>query len=299
MLENYQRKSTFISAFTLKLNIPTWRWTHYDQHHDVYATIDLKIDRRITLLNPQSHYRITPDTIFEEPPNYIPKTVELKFRAKEDRFGMLDDQPPPIKINAQVTFDDINCQSSGSKLECPMLSPNVNSNCLTCKRDIKIELKTGCADKNACRCNLNFILDKQPGSKVIVEKTKSIDLAFKVTNQGTEPAFEATIVFASKVAFPTIQGPRGLCSDLNKEGRLFRMECSLRKLKANSETLFTFKFNLPANFTGATDFTIQATLKDKCNGIPNAKNLGKELDFELEYKTDFKVSSVVSESQIM
>ena len=77
------------------------------------------------------------------------------------------------------------------------------------------------------------------------------------------------------------------------------MECSLRKLKANSETLSTFKFKIPANFTGDTDFSIQATLKDKCNGIKNEKNLGEELDFELEYKTDFKVSSVVSESQIM
>ena len=212
---------------------------------------------------------------------------------------MLDDQPPPIKINAQVTFDDINCQSSGSKLECPMLSPNVNLDCYYCKLETMIELNTGCEDKNACKCNLNFILDKQPGSKVIVAKTKNIDLAFNVTNQGTEPAFGATIVFASKVDFRTIQGPRGLCSDLKKEGRLFRMECSLRKLKANNETLSTFKFKLPANFTGATDFTIQATLKDKCNGIQNEKNLGEELDFELEYKTDFKVSSVVSESQIM
>ena len=284
-----------ISGFNLPLKITTWQWTHREQN--VAAKVNLKLDSRITWMNPQSSYEITPDTSSIS----NPKTIELQFQAKEDGFGMSDDQPAAIKISAHVTFEDIECQPGQYKLKCPMLSPNVNSNCLTCKRDTKIELRTGCANKNACRCNLNFSLDKKSGNEVIVGKTKSIDLAFKITNHGTEPAFGATLVFESKVDFSLIQGPRGLCTKLGivPQGQLFGTECNLRKVKANNETLSTFKFNLPKNFDGANDFSIEATLKSTCNGKPNKTIFDDELNFDLEYKTDFKVTSVVSESQIM
>ena len=282
-----------ISVFNLFLNITTWQWTHDEQN--VAAKVTLKLDSRITWMNPQSSYEITPDTSSIS----NPKTIELQFQAKEDGFGMSDDQPAAIKISAHVTFEDIECQPGQSKLKCPMLSPNVNSNCLTCKRDTKIELRTGCANKNACRCNLKFSLEKKSGNEVIVGKTKSIDLAFKVTNQGTEPAFGATLVFASEVDFSLIQGPRGIYTDLDRQEKSFQTECDLRKVKANNETLSTFKFNLPKNFTRATDFSITATLKSSCNGRQNENVLDKKLDFDLKYQTDFKVSSVVSESQIM
>ena len=282
-----------ISGFALSLKIATRQWTHREQN--VAAKVNLKLDSRITWMNPQSSYEITPDTSSIS----NPKTIELQFQAKEDGFGMSDDQPAAIKISAHVTFEDIECQSGQSKLKCPMLSPHVNSNCLTCKRDTKIELITGCADKNACKCNLKFSLEKKSGNEVIVGKTKSIDLAFKITNQGTEPAFGATLVFTSEVDFSSIQGPRGIYIDLDRQEKSFRTECDLVKVKANNETLSTFKFNLPKNFTGATDFSINATLKSSCNGRQNENVLGEELDFDLKYQTDFKVSSVVSESQIM
>ena len=231
----------------------------------------------------------------------ITKTINLEFEAVEDKFGMRDDQPKPIKISAHVTFEEIECQRGQSKLKCPMLSPNVNAKCINCKQDTRIELKTGCADKDACKCNLNFSLEKKSANEIIVGKTKSIDLAFKINNQGTEPAFGVTLVFASKVDFSLIQGPRGLCTKLGivPQGQLFGTECNLRKVKANNETLSTFKFNLPKNFDGANDFSIEATLKSTCNGKPNKTIFDDELNFDLEYKTDFKVTSVVSESQIM
>ena len=208
---------------------------------------------------------------------------------------MRDDQPKPIKISAHVTFEEIECQRGQSKLKCPMLSPNVNAKCINCKQDTRIELKTGCADKDACKCDLNFSLDKKSANEIIVGKTKSINLAFKINNQGTEPAFGVTLVFASKVDFSLIQGPRGLCTKLGivPQGQLFGTECNLQKVKANNETLSTFKFNLPKNFDGANDFSIEATLKSTCNGKPNKTIFDDELNFDLDFKLNFVVLNMV------
>ena len=246
--------------------------------------VELKDDR--VNVNPQDRERTIDITTSE-------KEETFTFTSSNN-FGVTEhdtDEPKPIKINFLIQFE-LNCEPS---LDCPVFDQNMKLNhSLTSI----VELFSGCTS-DVCQCNLNFSLDKQPGSKVIVGKTQSINLAFKVTNQGTEPAFGATIVFESKIDFSLIQGPRGLCTDLDRQGQLFRTECNLRKVKANDETLPTFNFNLPKNFTGTTDFTIQATLKDNCNGMQNEKNLDEELDFELVYQTDFKVSSVVSKSQIM
>ena len=262
--------------------------------------MDLKHDDRIQFINIQERFKITNDVTFPNRTNAI--TKYLTFKAKEPKFGIdpdSPDEPKPILINLKVNYEVDPCPSRTSLLNCPMLAPKVAER----QEDlhVKLDIRTGCAQRDICRCDLKFGL-KEPKSYEVRGEQNGLDLEFEVTNQGHEPAYGVSIVFQSIVDFPTIQGPRGTCKPYNNGTNVndgFMTECNLWKVKANSETLSTFKFKLPANFTGATDFTIQATLKDNCNGMQNEKNLDEELDFELVYQTDFKVSSVVSKSQIM
>ena len=265
--------------------------------------MDLKHDDRIQFNNIQKQFKITNDVTFPDRSNTI--TKYLTFKAKEPNFGIdpdSPDEPKPILINLKVNYEVDPCPSGTSLLNCPMLAPRVAER----QEDlhVKLDIRTGCAQRDFCRCDLKFGL-KEPKSYEVRGEQNGLDLEFEVTNQGHEPAYGVTIEFTSFVDFPIIQGPRGTCKPYNgtndKGG--FMTECSLPKIAKlpNYQTHHSFRFKFPSDFKGENNFNLIPELKHSCNGIANSETLTNPQSpvFQLKFETKIELTSSVSSSQIL
>ena len=257
--------------------------------------MDLKHDDRIQFNNIQEQFKITNDVTI---------TRSLTFKAKEPKFGIdpdSPDEPKPILINLKVNYEVDPCPSGTSLLNCPMLAPKVAER----QEDlhVKLDIRTGCAQRDICRCDLKFGL-KEPKSYEVRGEQNGLDLEFEVTNQGHEPAYGVTIVFQSFVDFPIIQGPRGTCKQYNgtNDNDGFMTECSLPKIaKLDLETHYSFRFKFPSDFKGENNFNLFPELKHSCNGKNNSEMLTNQQNrlFQLKFETKIELTSSVSSSQIL
>ena len=278
------------AGYTLRIDIITSDWN--DDFKDVFARLELDLDDRIEVKNVQRRFKITNGR----------RTKRLNFIAKESNFGIVSsdpNEPKPLRINVKVNYEVDDCPSHKSLLECPMLSPDVSRD----QRNLRIDLRTGCAQRGRCQCDLKFSLKELKSSEVRVGEQKGLDLEFEVTNQGYEPAYGVTIVFQSFVDFPIIQGPRGTCKPYNgtndKGG--FMTECSLPKIAKSEEKHHAFWFKFPSDFKGENNFNLSPELKHSCNGIANTETLTNPQSpvFQLKFETKIELTSSVSSSQIL
>ena len=124
--------------------------------------MDLKHDDRIQFNNIQKRFKVTNDVTFPDRSNTI--TKYLTFKAKEPKFGIDPaslDEPKPILINLKVNYEVDPCPSHTSLLNCPMLAPKVAERLEDLH--VKLDIRTGCAERGICRCDLMFGL-KEPKS---------------------------------------------------------------------------------------------------------------------------------------
>ena len=293
----------YVADYTLRIDIITSNWTYHFK--DVFARLELDLDDRIEVKNVQKRFKITNDVRFPDN-NPIRQSERLNFIAKESNFGIVSsdpNEPKPLRINVKVNYEVDDCPSGKSLLECPMLSPDVSRD--VHDHNFKIDLRTGCAQRGRCQCDLKFNLKEPKSSEVRVGEQNSLDLEFEVTNQGNEPAYGVTIVFTSFVDFPIIQGPRGTCKPYNgtndKGG--FMTECSLPKIAKlpNYQTHHSFKFKFPSDFKGENNFNLSPELKHSCNGKNNSEMLTNQQNrlFQLKFETKIELTSSVSSSQIL
>ena len=288
-----------VAEYIITFQITTYSWTqHYSRN--VYARFDLKHDDRIEFNKFQEQFKITNDD--RSPGNGITHREYLTFKAKEPKFGIdlnSPDEPKPIWINLKVSYDVDSCQSGTSLLKCPMLAPKVAERVEDLP--LKLDIRTGCAQREICRCNLKFSLKEPKSYEVRVGEQKGLDLEFVVTNEDYEPAYGVTIVFQSFVNFPIIHGPRGTCKPYNgTDAELgFVTECSLPKIAKFEEIHRSFRFHFPSDFEGQSNFNIIPVLKHSCYGR-NPEMLEKQYRlFELKFETKIELTSSVSSSQIV
>ena len=289
-----------VKEYRIKVQITTYSWKQYSRN--VSAKFDLKHDDRIKFNNFQNRFKITNDVrvgiIF--PDSAIDNYHHLTFEAKKPKFGIdpnSPDEPKPIWINLKVNYEVDPCPSGTSLLKCPMLAPKVAERVEDLH--LKLDIRTGCAQRDICRCDLKFSLKEPKSYEVKVGKQNSLDLEFEVTNEGYEPAYGVTIVFQSIVDFPIIHGPRGICKPYNGTFAkdIFITECRLPKISKFKEIHPSFRFHFPSDFKGQSNLTIFPVLKDSCNGIENTKML--EIEFDLKFETNIELTSSVSSSQIV
>ena len=297
MQTSYLKQNIDFTEYTLVFRITT---DGLKQQHskDVYARLNLKHDDRIQFDDIQNRFKITNDIVFPNSPKTT--TKYLTFEAKEPKFGIdpnSPDEPKPIWINLKVNYEVDSCPSGTSLLKCPMLAPKVAERVEDLH--LKLDIRTGCAQRDICRCDLKFSLKEPKSYEVKVGKQNSLDLEFEVTNEGYEPAYGVTIVFQSIVDFPIIHGPRGICKPYNGTFAkdIFITECRLPKISKFKEIHPSFRFHFPSDFKGQSNLTIFPVLKDSCNGIENTKML--EIEFDLKFETNIELTSSVSSSQIV
>ena len=285
--------------FEVTLEIRTNNWKLYAEK--VYALIDLTLDDRILLVGNQSpvRKRINKDTQYTNGPVFVTQT--LKFQAKEDKFGIKDEdleEPKPIFIKTSTNFELDPCRSE--KLKCPMLNPIVTKKPVI--KELRVDLKNGCRIKNQCNCNLKFKLKQNPKKEIIVGKDHKVDLSFQVINDGDEPAYGSKISFKSKTEFKLIEGPSGPCTTEQVNNGYFKSECSLRKIRGNSgkrDPIISFGF--PKDFNGQTSFNIEPVLEDNCNGRANKMFLpnNKKLEFNLKFQSNITIIAEAKKPQMM
>ena len=178
----------------------------------MYARIEVKLDKRVELSGQVSpiELKMYPVGSVRFPDSKSPVTQKIKFKSSTPNFEVRDDdpdEPKPITIDFNVTFYLKAC-TANSKVDCPMLRKGLYTENLLQKR---IDLKTGCANKHRCKCNLQFSHVPVENSVLQIGPKNHLDLEFRVTNVGDEPAYGVVIVIASNVDFSSVMGPRGDC----------------------------------------------------------------------------------------
>ena len=202
----------FITEFGMTLVLHTWDWNIHSE--PVYAKVEVMHDKRVVVSGEVSPIELKLDPIggIHLPDNKSTVTQEIKFKSAPSmpNFGFDKedpDEPEPIKIEFNVTFYPKDC-GKNSKIQCPMLDTKLVKGNMLSKR---IDLKTGCHDKNQCQCDLRFGQVSRESTKIHVGTKKQLDLEFVVNNLGSEPAYGVTILIATNIDFKYISGPRGNC----------------------------------------------------------------------------------------
>ena len=203
--------------------IITGNWIHHipkvdARVKDVFVTVEIEsIDERIQWTNSQEtgRVKIVKPTTFQRN-TWSTTNVPLSFQAVEDRFGISDqdtDEPNPMHLKVKGHFEVNDCPQGTSLIQCPMLSPYVLGSHY--ELHPKIDLQTGCQNKDACQCDLQFkLMPTSQSREIIVGQKKTIKLSFEVHYRGTEPSYGAKIVFWSRLDFTSIQGLHGNCVKL-------------------------------------------------------------------------------------
>ena len=250
------------------------------------------IDRRIELKNHEPTFRLQINE------NNKDKIETLTFKAIAENFGVdpTNPTPKPIRVGIKVNYD-VDCSDSESSLECPTIS----SSTLEHSKEVQLvwDLKTGCAQHDKCRCNMKFSSPTLDSYQIKVGEQNDLVLPLEVTNNGTEPAYGVKIVFSSEIDFPKVEGPRGFCKSLGRNGNKYEKECALQKVAKNTILEPSFRFKLPTDFEGKNRFNISAELKDSCNGGENSQRLTNVPDFDVKFNASIEVKSEAHPSQIM
>ena len=274
----------------MTIEVKTDDWTGYS-FENVFANLTVTdIDRRIELKNHEPTFRLQINE------NNKDKIETLTFKAIAENFGVdPTTTPKPIRVGIKVNYD-VDC-SDESSLECPTIS----SSTLEHSKEVQLvwDLKTGCAQHDKCRCNMKFSSPTLDSQQVKVGEQNDLELPLEVTNSGTEPAYGVKIVFSSEIDFPKVEGPRGFCKSLDRNGNRYEKECALQKVAKATTIESSFRFKLPTDFEGKNRFNISAELKDSCNGGENSQRLTNVPDFDVKFNASIEVKSEAHPSQIM
>ena len=274
----------------MTIEVKTEEWTDDDFFENVFANLTVDVDKRIELNQPKSF-----QLYFNK--NNMDKSEALTFTAKTKDFGVdpTNPTPKPIKVGIKVNYD-VDCRGKSS-LECPTIS----SSTLEHSKEVQLvwDLKTGCAQHDKCRCNMKFSSPTLDSQQVKVGEQNDLELPLEVTNSGTEPAYGVKIVFSSEIDFPKVEGPRGFCKSLDRNGNRYEKECALQKVAKATTIESSFRFKLPTDFEGKNRFNISAELKDSCNGGENSQSLTNAPDFDVKFNASIEVKSEAHPSQIM
>ena len=94
---------------------------------------------------------------------------------------------------------------------------------------------TGCRDSNRCQCDLSATYTESQSFDQIVGKKKTHKLKFRITNQGSEPGYDARMKFLSPeidLPFPKGGSSYVLQWDKVKVNILFSMSMNEQKFQS-------------------------------------------------------------------
>ena len=135
-----------------------------------YSKDDINLQKVFTFSPALTNYGVDGNQID------IPKPLEFSFKV----LWQLDESEIP------------ECQNDPKNINCPMIDPRSGKEQ---DLDFYVELKAGCQNNDACKCNLE-ISNKNPNEDheiVIGEINQIIKLSFVIQNTGTEPGYGARL----------------------------------------------------------------------------------------------------------
>ena len=268
----------------MNLYVQTYNWTYYDYTNKVKATVKITHDERLYLTTLSTFdIVLVPNNMSGSWESFNLQRLKFLFDVSARNIP-IDDEPKPLNVSIQVSFELNDCSSS-EKSNCPMLSPYLEE--ITLKAQQSIDIYFGCEDPDHCKCNLTMKATKLM-HEVVVGKGRFLDLMFQVINAGNEPAFGADISFNSSIEYKKLTGPRGECRN---------EACTLKKVYKDSTSDVSVRFELPTDFNGAKFLGIQPALKDKC--LYSTKEIQEVLLVHLKYETQIKSKVRVSSTQEM
>ena len=158
----------------------------------VYAKIDVLLDKRVELSGQVSPIEMNIKPSYNPSrfvggarngfsfPGQELKKIRFKSKPSMPNFGVREDdpdEPEPIKIGFNVTFHLRTCASK-SKIQCPMFDQNLHKAEFLSKR---IDLKTGCQNKDLCKCNLQFHKVSNESAQIHIGTKTHLDLEFRAS----------------------------------------------------------------------------------------------------------------------
>ena len=141
--------------------------------------------------------------------NIAQGVVDVIILENQNNFGVTDDslwiEPLNVKVGIKWKLSK-DC----SRLDCPVLDPR-STGLEKPPIILPVNLQSGCADNERCKCDLDFKKEVKDKNLVVVGANQVLTVSLSVTNDGKEPSLDTRIEFASDVK---LQKPTGInCTD--------------------------------------------------------------------------------------